>query len=202
MELLAVMAIIAVMVSLMLPSISGFSSTAGRRGAVNTLMNVMEQARVKALETGGTVHVVFWRRSFPEADSVQVVSEPTDSSQSYVALCKWIKLPKGVLLHQPLSGQSILSAAAPANVFDPARLPKPFALGTGESVNILSFNETGVVSFPTSKPYRKLIVSEGVRDAGGSEALISQNKQNSGGFEIISISPYTGRAQLDVSTIQ
>lgn len=201
-ELLSVVAVIALMMSLIAPAVSGFSSTAGRRGAVNTLMNTFEQARVKALESGATVYVVFWRRVFPEHDSVMVVSEPQDPTNPYNSLTRWIKLPKGILLHQPALGQSLLSATVPANIFDPSRMPNSFTLGSGEFINILAFNETGVVGFPTSKPYRKLIVSEGVRGAGGTEALISQKKQTSGGFEIISISPYTGRAQLDVTTIQ
>ncbi len=201
-ELLSVIAVIVLMMSMMLPAISGFSSTAGRRGALNVLMNTFEQARVAALEAGRPVYVVLWRRQFPGMDSVMVLRENESGTGPYDQLTKWIKLPKGVLLHQPGAGSSILSATPPTSVFDPSRMPNAFTAPAGESINVLAFNESGGVSFPTTKAERKLIISEGVRGAGGTEALISTKKQGGGGFEIISISPYTGRAQLDVTTVQ
>lgn len=200
-ELLAVMAIITLMISLMAPAISGFSSTAGRRGAVNTIMNTLEQSRVSAVESSRPVYVVFWRRVFPEQDALMVLRETETGSGNYEQLTRWIKLPKGVLLHQPTAGQSVLSVDASA-VFSQARMPYPPNLAPGESINAVVFNETGGVSFPTAKATRKLIVSEGVRGNGGTEALISDKKQSTGGFEIISLSRYTGRSQLDVSTVQ
>jgi prepilin-type N-terminal cleavage/methylation domain-containing protein len=200
-ELLAVMAVIAVMMSLLLPSVSGLSSTAGRRGAVNTVMNTLEQARVSAVESSRPVYVVFWRRVFPEQDAIMVLRETETGSGNYEQLTRWIKLPKGVLLHQPTAGQSVLSVD-PSAVFNQSRMPTSPSLATGESINAVVFNETGGVAFPTTKANRKLIISEGIRGTGGTEALLSDKKQTSGGFEIISLSRYTGRSQLDVSTVQ
>jgi prepilin-type N-terminal cleavage/methylation domain-containing protein len=200
-ELLAVMAVVAVMTSLLLPSISGLSGTAGRRGAVNTVMNTLEQARVSAVESSRPVYVVFWRRVFPESDALMVLRESDSGTGNYEQLTRWIKLPKGVLLHQPAVGQSVLSLD-PAAVLDQSRMPNRPTLGTGESINAIVFNETGGVSFPTTKANRKLIISEGIRGEGGTEALLSAKKQTSGGFEIISLSRYTGRSQLDVSAVQ
>jgi hypothetical protein len=40
-----------------------------------------------------------------------------------------------------------------------------------------------------------------VRGSGGTEALISRKKEIAGGFEIISFRRYTGRASLEVSTL-
>ncbi len=202
MELLLVIGVIVLMMSLLIPAISGFSSTAGRRGALNVLMNTFEQARVAALEAGRPVYVLLLRRQFPESDSIMVLREPESSAEKYEQLSKWIKLPKGVLLHQPNAGSSILSATVPLSVFDPSRMPNASTIPVGEPVGVLAFNESGGVSFPVNKAERKLIVSEGVRGTGGTEALISGKKNAGGGFEIISISPYTGRAQLDVTTVQ
>lgn len=202
-ELLVVIAVIVVMVAAMAPAISGFSSTAGRRGAVNILMNTFEQARVAALEGGKPVYVVLWRRVFPEQDAVAVLRETDDGSGAYERLTRWIKIPKNVLLHQPAAGASALSVTAPASIFSLTRMPESFSVASGESINVIVFNESGGLSFPTTKANRKLIISEGVRGNGGTEALLSDTKQrDKGGFEIISISPYTGRAQLDVSTVQ
>lgn len=200
-ELLSVMAVIAVMTSLLVPSIAGFSGTASRRGAVNTVMNTLEQSRVAALEAGSQVYVVFWRRVFPEPDAMMVLRETDTGTGLYEQMTKWTKLPKGVIFHQPSMGQSILSVNS-STVFDQARMPNPPSLAAGETLNAIVFNEVGGIAFPTAKANRKLIISEGVRGSGGTEALISDKKQNSGGFEIISLSRYTGRSQLDVSTVQ
>ena len=201
-ELLAVMAVIIVMMGMLLPSISGFNSTAGRRGAVNTVMNTFEQARVAALEAGRPVYVVFARPNFPDQDAIMVLRETEDGTGPYEQLCQWRKLPKGVLLHSPTAGNNLLKAGQTGSDFTPARFPANSPVPKGE-LGLLVFNEQGAVTFPTGdKSLRKLILSEGVRGAGGTEALISDKKQAAGGFEIISIAQYTGRAQLDVTTVQ
>jgi hypothetical protein len=46
-----------------------------------------------------------------------------------------------------------------------------------------------------------LIVSEGVRGSGGTEAMISSRKEEAGGFEIITLRRYTGRASLETTTL-
>lgn len=200
-ELLIVVGIIAVMMAAFAPAISGFSSTVGRRGAVNTVMNIFEQGRVAAIEGNRPVYVLMWRRTFPEQDAMMILRDTEDGTGDYIQLTKWVKLPKNILLHQPTQGASILSVTAPSTVFDLARMPNNFTVPAGENVKVLVFNETGAVDFPTTKANRKLIISEGVRGTGGTEAILSDKKQDAGGFEIISIAPYTGRAQLDVSTM-
>lgn len=200
-ELLFVMGIIAIMLTLLLPSISGLTSTAGRRGAVNTLMNTFEQSRVAALEAGRPVHVLFARPDFPERDAIMVVRETEDGISPYEQLSKWIKLPKGILLHSPDVGNNLLKAGQANSGLETSRIPGTSPVPV-ENLGVLTFNETGGISFPSVTAQRKVIVSEGVRGSGGTEALISTKKQGAGGFEIISLSRYTGRSQLDVTTIQ
>ena len=203
-ELLVVIAIMAVMMSLLLPAISGFSSTAGRRGAVNILMNTFEQARVAAVESGRPVYVLLYRRNFPELDAVMVVRDPEDGlpTSQLERLTKWIKLPKGVLLHDP-GASNILSQALPTEVSVDRLSPAPL-LATGEFLNAVKFNESGGVEYPsgTSAYVRKLYLSEGFRGGDGNEQAISDRKKSQGvggGFEVISLSRYTGRVQLDIS---
>lgn len=197
------MAVIAVMVGMLLPSISGFNSTAGRRGAVNTVMNTLEQARVAALEAGRPVYVVFATPNFPDQDALMVLRETEDGTGPYEQLCQWRKLPKGVLLHSPTAGNNLLKAGQNGSGFAPSRFPAARSPVAPSALGVLVFNEQGAVTFPKGdKTLRKLILSEGVRGDGGTEALISGKKQSAGGFEIISIAQYTGRAQLDVSTVQ
>ncbi|MEI6395796.1 MAG: prepilin-type N-terminal cleavage/methylation domain-containing protein [Verrucomicrobiota bacterium] len=203
-ELLVVVAVMAVMASLMLPAIAGFSSTAGRRGAVNILMNTFEQARVAALESGRPVYVIFYRRIFPDSDAIMVVRDPEDglSTTPLERLTKWIKLPKGVLLHDP-GAANILSQALPPEIGTTRLSPAP-QLASGEILNAIKFNESGGIEYPSGSAagVRQLFLSEGFRGSGGNEGAISNRKKSQGiggGFEVISLSRYTGRAQLDVT---
>lgn len=211
-ELLAVIAIIAIILSMAAPSIGNFRSTAGRSGAVRTLMNLMEQARVSALESGRSVYVVFHRRIFPERDEIIVLREPDPASGStqYEPLTGWIRLPERVLLHET-SKSDILAQEMPSGAsgsttpgFDPAKSPVPLSpTESGERFNILAFNPYGGISYPAASANSKLmlIVSEGVRGNGGTEAVISAQKERAGGFEIITFRRFTGRATLEVSSL-
>lgn len=204
-EMLVVVAVVAIMMALMLPAVAGFSGAAGRRGAVNVLMNTFEQARIAAIESGRPVHVLLYRRNFPEADAVMVVRDPADGlpTSPLERLTKWTKLPKGVLLHNP-GAANILSQTPLDSSFFSRLSPSPQP-SSGETINLVTFNETGGVDYPSgSSPNdRKLYLSEGTRGDGGSEQAISarKNSQGSGGgFEVLSLSRYTGRVQLDIST--
>lgn len=203
-EMLVVITVIAAMMSLLLPAVAGFSGTASRRGAVNILMNTFEQARVAAIESGRPVYVLFFRRTFPERDALMVLRETEDPAQNYEQLTKWIKLPKGVLFHSPSHGNNMLKfslADAEDKGFKANRIPVSVSPRPSESLNVLAFTASGAVAFPTSAAQRSLIVSEGVRGEEGTEALVSANKNRAGGFEIISLSRFTGRAQLDITTV-
>jgi type II secretory pathway pseudopilin PulG len=202
--MLVVVAIIAVMMSLLVPAIGGFTNTAGRRGAVNVVMNTLEQARVAALESGRPVHVLFLQRSFPEMDAIMVIREPEDPTANYERLTRWMKLPKGVLFHSP-STTDLLSQTPPGT-FSISRVEQMPTLnsGAGEKVSLLTFNESGGLEYPSqsSAASRQIFLSEGVRSANGSESTISARKKDQGsggGFEVISISRYTGRVQLDIT---
>ncbi|GAB4171449.1 MAG: hypothetical protein Fur0032_10660 [Terrimicrobiaceae bacterium] len=213
-ELLAVMAIVVVLVGLLLPAVSAWTSSGGRRGAVTLIMNTFEQARVAALESGRSVYVIFWRRQYPERDSIMVLRQPEQEGGNFEPLTRWIKLPKGVLLHQPNAGKSMLEDQDLGHNLDGItsdfdKFPKALSdamSSSGGRLDYMEYTGSGSVAFPTSREKLKLILTEGVRGDDGSEAILSSRKQNQshpgGGFEIISLSRFTGRSQLDVSTIQ
>ena len=72
--LIEMLAVIAIMMALIAPAVGNFGSTAGRKGAVNILMNTMEQARVAALESGRDRSAVYLALGRP------VVTEPSGAA--------------------------------------------------------------------------------------------------------------------------
>lgn len=197
----------AVMLSLMLPAISGFSSTAGRRGAVNILMNTFEQARVAALESGQTVYVGFADADFPVEDmryaAFLVFRDATDeekndpvSPRNYVVLKKWTRLPKTIAFKN--TAKSLVGND---------ELKKQFTglasqLGStqaDENFPCVAFNSSGAVDEPSSN--LRVFLYEGYFAGGQDNFTRNKNVQSSaaGLFEQISLSRYTGRAQLDIT---
>ncbi|MFV0337111.1 MAG: Tfp pilus assembly protein FimT/FimU [Chthoniobacterales bacterium] len=196
-ELLVVIAIFSVLVALMTPAFLSFSGSAGRRGAVNTVMNTLEQARVAALEAGRDVYVVFWRKNNTdtEQDAIGVFRETEDGSGNYEQLSKWLQLPKRILLHQPASGKNIFAASGNPG-FDKTRIPASAASTGLDDFGIVKFSPSGTVLFPVNSTENVIILTEGERTDG------SDSKIDRGGlFEIISIAKYTGRPTLEVTSI-
>jgi len=210
-ELLAVMAIIVLMASLLAPAVKSFTSTAGRKGAVNILMNTFEQARAAALETGSNVYVVLWKRQFPDRDSLIVMKEASEwdpqmkgksldeDKITLIPLSRYLPIPEGVLLFDGKGKNVFKASSMSADLLD--QLPK-----TGneqpksDEVGYVMFSPNGTVQHPSNSTECKLFISEGVRGTGGTEALIASKKEKQGGFEIISFRRFTGRASVDVST--
>lgn len=194
-ELLSVVAITVIMTSLLLPAISSFSSTAGRRGAVNSLMNVFEQARVSALETGCDVYVVMrLNREVGGQDSFLVARKRADEmgdppSPAYVIMSKWQKLPKGVFFFPANSTLTSAGSSLPSDLVSslPGSTPSNDLFGIG-------FNNYGQVSFPgISAGGLSLYLAEAIRSGSvnarkGASLSISER---------LSFRRYTGRAQLD-----
>jgi prepilin-type N-terminal cleavage/methylation domain-containing protein len=197
-ELLTVVAILAIMATLLAPAVSGFSSTAGRRGAVNIVMNTIDQARVAALEQGREVQVVFWRREAPQRDAILV--QRKDENNNWVALTRWQTLPPGILLHKPEAGPNIFNDAS-NNSSSGTGAPQ-FAHLPGQpddsTVGVIEFTPSGTVRIPSDARNLFVILTEGTRET---ESVISQRKEQNGGFEIISVARYTGRPTLEISEI-
>lgn len=205
-ELLAVMAIIAILLGLLTPAISAMTSTAGRKGAVNILMNTFEQARVAALESGANVHVVLWQREWPEQDCLMVARDPVswnpnEAGKDLIPLTRWISLPKGVLLYKPKTGSGNIFADTSDHSDLLSALP---ATGntrpTAETVGVITYAPTGVIVTPSAKSALRVIVAEGIRGEGNSVALLTKNKEQ-GLFDIIDFRRYTGRPTLDVTSL-
>lgn len=193
-EILAVMAIMSVMMALVVPSISGFSSTAGRRGSVNVLMNAFEQARSEALQKSVNIFVVMRREPDATQDTFIVVRDDRSAdlpagSPKFVALSRWQKLSKGVLFYQAPGSLTVTGATLPQDLATslPGSVPETelFAIG---------FNKHGQVGFPSSGSSLSLFLAEALRS--GSSTATSKGASLSI-TERLSFRRYTGRAQLD-----
>lgn len=205
-ELLVVIAIMAVMMSLLLPAISGFSSTAGRRGAVNILMNTFEQARVAALESGQTVYVGFADADFPVEDMRyagfivfrDATEEEKAAGKTYVVLKKWTKLPKTIAFKRVNS--SLIPESSGTLQFASLKneLSTTFS-AWNEKMPYISFNSSGAIDEPSGN--LRVFLYEGYFAGGRDNFTRNKNIQESpsGLFEQISLSRYTGRAQLDIT---
>lgn len=205
-ELLLVIAIMAVMVSLMLPAISGFSSTAGRRGAVSILMNTFEQARVAALESGQTVYVGFADADFPVEDMryaafivfrTATEEEKNDPAgpRNYVVLKKWTRLPKTIAFKN--TAKSLVGADELKKQFT-GLASQVGSAQVDENFPCVAFNSSGAVDEPSGN--LRVFLYEGYFAGGQDNFTRNKNVQNAAGlFEQISLSRYTGRAQIDIT---
>lgn len=215
-ELLVVIAVMAVMLSLLLPAVSGFSSTVGRRGAVNIVMNTLEQARVAALESGQNVYVGFADKDFPVEDmrySAFIVfresteeeknppGKPAGSGPKYIVLKKWTRLPKGVAFKNVRGSVVDKDSATSLELFDGLNNE----VGTSQrdqdqKLHAVGFNSSGAVTLPSTGDV-KLYLYEGYFSGDQDNFTRNRNVQQSsaGLFEQISISRYTGRVQLDIT---
>lgn len=201
-ELLLVISVIAIMMSLLLPAVAGFSSTAGRRGAVNVLMNTFEQARVAALESGQNVYVGFADGDFPVADmrySAFIVfrdasDEEKTAGKSYVVLKKWTRLPKNIAFKTVSS--SLVGASKTTFTHLSNEVGQSF---NDEEFPCVAFNSSGAVDQPSTN--LRVYLYEGYYAEGQDNHTRNKTTQESsaGLFEQISLSRYTGRAQLDIT---
>lgn len=200
-ELLGVTATIGILMALSVPAISGFTSPAGRKGAVVTVMNALEQARVSAIESGRDVAVLFWKKNgvagFPadEPDTL-IVLRKNESDSGWEPISRWIKLPNGVLFHAE-DANSLIQSQPDSLMLSavPGSSPAPSASGA------VQFSASGSVKSPTMNNAGLYIAfTEGQRLPGSNN--LAANKQKSGGREVISLARYTGRASMDIVSAQ
>jgi prepilin-type N-terminal cleavage/methylation domain-containing protein len=100
-ELLVVVAIIAVLSALITPAVQGLMGTSGRRGALNTVTAVLEQARLSAVENGTTAYVGFPTNAANKTNGFSHLivfrdARPGDTNANPVAVTRWQRLPNGV----------------------------------------------------------------------------------------------------------
>jgi prepilin-type N-terminal cleavage/methylation domain-containing protein len=143
-ELLVVVAIIAVLSALITPAVQGLMGTSGRRGALNTVTAVLEQARLSAIENGTTAYVGFPYNAANKTNGYSHLivfrdARPGDTNSNPVAVTRWQRLPNGVFLQ----GGTGLSGAVTTRTLPTRTLPR---LGGSEDLTqipALAFNRFG-----------------------------------------------------------
>lgn len=204
-ELLSVLAILGVMLGILLPALSGFRSSYERKQAVGTVMGTLERARLAALQSGEDVHVIFARPtdSGSTDDAMIIVGDPPIGSalSGMVLHTRWIKLPKGVRFRG--AADTLAVGGLPAG-FNGSILP---SIGGTPLYSAITFNSQGRVEYPAGGAL-DLALFEGYRDSGGAETAgegsgkATQGLSDAGQYEVIRLSRFTGRARVDIGTLQ
>jgi hypothetical protein len=177
------------------------TNQAGRKGAVTLMLNTFAQARAAALEKGINVYVGFADSNFSDADmrlrSFIIFRETTAEERQpyldqvppvdppdYAPLSKWEMLPQGIKFKD--EPQSIIGAATTS--INALSLPKM----TAGALPVICFNSTGVIKEPNASSALYLFIVEQIKE---------NNTVTNQYFERISFRKYTGRAELDISTL-
>jgi prepilin-type N-terminal cleavage/methylation domain-containing protein len=184
-EMLVVIAIVAILSALLTPAIQGLMGTSGRRGGLNTVTAVFEQARLAAIENGTTTYIGFPinAQNQTNAFSQMIIfrdARPGDANTNPVAVTRWQRLPNGVFFEP-----SDNFAASIANRTLPTRtLPK---LGSEELTEIpaLSFNRFGQLQGVNNEVV--VLLGEKIEPTGGWRGSPTNHFR-------LRIQPLTGRA--------
>jgi prepilin-type N-terminal cleavage/methylation domain-containing protein len=201
-ELMVVLTIMGIIMVLALPAVKGFSGSAGRKGAINMMLNTFEQARVAALTSGTNVYVGFANddKSFPKEMQCRafiVFRDRLDSDKAYAGsvptytpLTKWVLLPKGISFRKdPISDSSLLSDDLKAAIL-PNNLPQPKVGQDVPSIPVLTFNASGFIE--TDGKYLRILIYQGFQGDSGPNFT----SQDDTYFDMVGLRKYTGRAEL------
>ncbi len=205
-ELLTVLAIMAMLTGLGISAIPGLRSSYNRTSAVDLVMTTIEQARVAALQSGETTYVIFAlaRDSGVSPDAMMVEGDPPigSASTAEVFYTHWVRLPLGVRFHTLTNTLIATTNTLPASAQQLSLPP----LNGSPQMYCFTFNSTGTLQTPASGGL-DVALFEGIRSRAGAETAVGPsakatvNLSTSGLYEVIRLSRYTGRSWMDVSNL-
>jgi prepilin-type N-terminal cleavage/methylation domain-containing protein len=188
-EMLIVIALVAILTTLLAPAVQGLMGTSGRRGGLNTVTAVLDQARLAAIENGTNAYVGFpTNASNPTNGFSHLIvfrdARPDDANPNPVAVTRWQRLPNGVFLQ---AGRG-LPAALTARTLPARTLP---LLGGSQDITqmpALAFNRFGQLQGVTTEV--SVLLGEKIEPTGYWRGSTSNY------FEL-RIQPLTGRVIID-----
>ncbi len=184
-ELMLVVALAAVMMGLMVPAIQGTLGLSGRRGGVSMAVNLVEQARLAAVENGVRTYLAF----APTNSDIEVrfnsliilrEKKPGESmAGSHVPMTRWIHLPPGIFYDRLLNMVSLTMT----------NFPRLEGASTTGRLRALQFDRFGRL-FPRTGALPTFRVGEGVVSGKGAAQQVVFKGEN---YETISVQRLTGR---------
>jgi prepilin-type N-terminal cleavage/methylation domain-containing protein len=195
-EMVTVMAIIAIATAVAMPAIGSLTKSSSRRAALSLTIGGLDQVRALALSKSSNYYLVFadnspdWPedyrcRSFAIFEEVFFPNAAAGSQYRCLPVTTWTRLPVGVAFNP--SATTIFGATTRKMVY--------FApLGKEINAAYLKFNGIGAVEEPSDSALAYVRIFEGYVDANGS--LTFTNKA-AAAEEVIKISLITGRAKRE-----
>lgn len=190
-EMLVVMALIAVLTALLAPALQGLMGTSGRRGGMNTASAVIEQARLAAVESGTNAYVGFPITAKNKTNAYSYLIVYRDPSPlniqetNRMAVSRWQRLPSGVFFEM----NEKLGALLVTNTLVQKTLPLLAGNESMEVIPSLVFNRFGQLQGATSEVF--LRVGDKIDPTQQDKWLRDNNY-----FEL-RIQPLTGRVIVD-----
>ena len=218
-ELLVVMGVISLLLVAVLPAFKGLGRATAQRGAVGTMLGVLDRARMMAISDGMSTYVVF---ACPAAGSTSsfkpdllgtayaIYEDHDNISFTPEQRTPWVKLPTNVALKmKDDDGQhGAVTTKAPGDQ-DPTFTVSSGALASGTSASMQlpywKFDGTGAVVNVQDARYLRVLMFPGVISASGAE-IPTQNStggtQNANAlFYEIDVNAATGRAKFIVNPL-
>ncbi len=203
-EIMTVMVIMLVLMGLLVSTGMIARPMGGRQGAINQIMQVLDEARMRAIENGTTVYVGFADASYPDPgmrfrsymlfractpDEIAAMKTPPPADYR-MALTEWETLPTGFYLDPGATKSLLQDNSADVSV---SGLP-----GQPPSLYVVAFGPLGQVILPADQPPR-LAVTEATYQGSGNE--LTQLSYSNGSRFYIQVNPLTGRVQCKEGVI-
>lgn len=187
-------ALIALMASLMLPSLQGLFGVAGRRGGANLLAGGLEQARLVAIEKGVSAYLAFPADNLSDevsASSFTIYRERTEdekitlANSNPVSVSRWFRLPRGVFI-DPKS----IKDSFPTNKTGLANVLPRLGTSPVSTATVVEFDRFGRIR-GNANELRTLLIGEGVFSGGTVTFRPATND-----YYAVTLYPMTGRVSL------
>lgn len=190
-ELMVVIAIIAIMLAAIVPAVNSLSKANGSKSAVSSVINALEQAKSLAVTSGSATYVVFADQSTPDRyrNKAFIVFQD-DKNFAQVPVTKWSFLPVGVSF-RPNEGILTLPSSSSALMF---ACPSPVGPAPA-AYPYVKFDPNGSVTAPSDPNILFIDLFAGFVGVDGLMSYTDANQKTSQKFDAVVLARFTGRAK-------